>query len=128
MVNRCGGAGAMSSHEDRPIVTVDAALFTIVDGALHLATIERAAEPFRGRPALIGGYIHPDEDDDIAAAVHRVMRDKAGLSDIFIEQLATFGGPRRDPRFWSVSVAFFALVPMHRLLAGKGGGVLKLTP
>jgi 8-oxo-dGTP diphosphatase len=118
----------MPSQNARPIVTVDAALFTILDGALHLALIERPAEPFRGRLALIGGYIHPADDQDIAAAAHRVIRDKAGLRGIFIEQLASFGGARRDPRGWSVSVAYYALVPTTKLAASDGAGALRLTP
>lgn len=118
----------MPSQNARPIVTVDAALFTIVDGALHLALLDRATEPFRGRLALIGGYIHPEEDMDITEAAHRVIRDKAGLHDVFIEQLASFGGARRDPRGWSVSVAYYALVPIARLASSNGGGALKLTP
>ncbi len=118
----------MPDQNTRPIVTVDAALFTIVDGALALALLERAAAPFQGRPALIGGYIHPEEDRDIADAVHRIIRNKAGLRDIFIEQLATFGGVRRDPRGWSVSVAYYALVPKERLSAAKAGAALKLAP
>jgi 8-oxo-dGTP diphosphatase len=118
----------MLSQNARPIVTVDAALFTIVDGALCLALLERAAEPFQGRLALIGGYIHPEDDRDVAAAAHRVIRDKAGLQNIFIEQLASFGGLRRDPRGWSVSVAYYALVPMERLSATKASRALKLMP
>jgi 8-oxo-dGTP diphosphatase len=118
----------MSGQSARPIVTVDAALFTILDGALHLALLERAAAPFQGRAALIGGYIHPEEDQDIAEAVHRIILDKAGLRDIFVEQLATFGGARRDPRGWSVSAAYYALVPMEKLAAAKKRAALKFTP
>jgi 8-oxo-dGTP diphosphatase len=107
----------MPPVEQRPIVTVDAALFAILDGALHLALIERATQPFQGRRALIGGYLHKDEDKDLAGAVERILRDKAGLTDIFVEQLMTFGGPERDPRDWSVSVAYYALVPQQKLSA-----------
>ena len=87
----------MTSGRSRPIVTVDAALFTIVDGALHLALIERAAEPFRGRMALIGGYLHTDEDQNLAAAVDRILREKADLTGIFVEQLMTFGARSATP-------------------------------
>jgi 8-oxo-dGTP diphosphatase len=105
----------MVARESRPIVTVDAALFTILDGALHVALLERAAQPFHGRVALIGGYLRTDEDNDLAGAVTRILKDKAGLTDIFVEQLMTFGGPERDPRGWSVSVAYYALVPPQKL-------------
>ena len=117
----------MTAGESRPIVSVDAALFTILDGALHLALLERAAEPFQGRLALIGGYLHTDEDQDLAAAVDRILREKADLTGIFVEQLMTFGARERDPRGWSVSVAFYALAPHQTFLAARPRADLTLV-
>lgn len=104
----------------RVIVTVDVALFTVVDGALRLMLQQRSRSPFQGRPALIGGYIHPERDGDATAAARRILADKTGLDDIFLEQLMTFSGAERDPRGWSVSIAYLALVP-HGKLAPVGG-------
>lgn len=105
----------MSGEFERPIVTVDIVLMTIHEGRLCVALIEREAEPFRGRAALVGGYVHTDEDRDAEAAVRRILRAKAGLDGFFFEQLMTFTGRDRDPRGWSASIAYFALVP-HPLL------------
>jgi 8-oxo-dGTP diphosphatase len=41
----------------------------------------------------------------------RVLRDKTGIVSPYLEQLATFSGRGRDPRGWSISVAYYALVP-----------------
>ncbi|MDQ0470429.1 NUDIX hydrolase [Labrys wisconsinensis] len=101
--------------EIRPILTVDVVLFTIRGSDLCVALQRRDREPFAGRPALIGGYVHVDEDADTLATAGRVLRDKAGLAGLFLEQLATFSGPGRDPRGWSASVAYYALVPEARL-------------
>jgi 8-oxo-dGTP diphosphatase len=53
-----------------------------------------------------------------------VLREKAGLQSPYLEQLATFSGPVRDPRGWSLAVAYCALVPPALLL----GGALTLVP
>ena len=111
-------------HDSAPpaharIVTVDVVLLTIVDGQLSVGLVRRKNEPFAGRDALIGGYVR-DEDRDTLATATRVLQQKAGLDGFFIEQLATFSGPSRDPRGWSVSVAYLALTPLDRLLEAMG--------
>ena len=111
----------------RPIVTVDVALFTVVEGTLRLALLKRKRPPFEGRPALIGGYIHTDRDSDATAAAHRLLREKAGLEGIFVEQLMTFSGADRDPRGWSVSIVYYALVPEGVLAASPAAKDLTLV-
>lgn len=109
----------------RPDVTVDVVLLTIVDDRLMVAVAPRAADPFEGQLALIGGYVRPGTDVDAEGTAHRVLRDKAGLDGVFVEQLYTFAGKDRDPRGWSVSIAYFALVPAGRLADSDAG--LKLV-
>lgn len=110
----------------RPIVTVDIVLLTLLDGQLCVALLPRPTEPFSGIPALIGGYVHTDEDADAEGAVRRILKTKTGLDDIFFEQLRTFASATRDPRDWSVSIAYFALVPDGALAGSKE--VLELRP
>lgn len=98
-------------ESDRVICTVDVVLMTLRDDALHVALLRRDREPFKGALALPGGYVHAREDHDAADAAARVLREKTGIASPYLEQLATFSGPGRDPRGWSVSVAYYALVP-----------------
>lgn len=93
------------------ICTVDLVLLTLQDGILKLALLKRDHEPFAGILALPGGYIHPDQDGDAQEAAMRVLRDKTGIVSPYLEQLATFSGRGRDPRGWSLSVGYYALVP-----------------
>ncbi len=95
----------------RPILTVDIVVLAFDGTALHLGTLTRDQAPFKGLPALPGGYVHTDTDQSTEAAARRVLADKTGLADIFCQQLATFSGPTRDPRGWSASVAYYALIP-----------------
>lgn len=95
------------------ICTVDVVLLTLDEDTLKLALLRREREPFRGVLTLPGGFVHPDEDDDAEAAAMRVLRDKAGIVSPYLEQLGAFSGRARDPRGWSLSVAYFALVPVE---------------
>lgn len=104
-----------SAHVDRPILTVDIVLLTLDQDRLSVALLPRPADPFAGQPALLGGYVHPQEDSDADAAIARILRDKAGLAGIYAEQLCTFAGRARDPRGWSASIAYIALLPLDRL-------------
>lgn len=98
-----------------PIATVDAVILTLEEGRLRVLLHRRPNAPFSGAWALPGGFIREAEDSDAEAAIARVLRDKTGATGVWVEQLATFSGPVRDPRGWSLSVAFIALVPRDRL-------------
>ncbi|MBK9576797.1 MAG: NUDIX hydrolase [Fibrobacterota bacterium] len=100
---------------DPVICTVDVVLLTLVENVLQVVLARRAQEPFRGLAALPGGYIHPATDRDARDAAERVLREKTGLQSPYLEQLGVFSGPGRDPRGWSVSVAWYALVPWESL-------------
>jgi 8-oxo-dGTP diphosphatase len=92
------------------ICTVDVVLLTLREGELQVMLLKRDREPFEGALALPGGYVHVQEDQGCEDAAQRVLLQKAGLQSPYLEQLACFSGPARDPRGWSVSVAYFALV------------------
>lgn len=110
------------------VCTVDVVLLTLLDGALHALLVKRDRPPFAGAWALPGGYIHPQEDADAEAAAFRVLRAKAGLESPYLEQLATFSGLARDPRGWSLAVAYCALVPPELLLAQALPDGVELRP
>jgi ADP-ribose pyrophosphatase YjhB (NUDIX family) len=105
----------MSSPEPddfpRPIATVDLCIFALGEEGLNLLLTRRAAEPFAGEWSLPGGFVHAGEDAGLDAAAARVLHDKTGFVAPYLEQLQTFGGASRDPRGWSLSVAYMALVP-----------------
>jgi 8-oxo-dGTP diphosphatase len=93
-------------------VTVDLAVLTIRDGALHVLLVERGQDPFAGHWALPGGFVEPDESAETAAG--RELAEETGLQDVtglHLEQLRTYSEPGRDPRMRVVSVAFTALLP-----------------
>lgn len=101
----------------RPALTVDAVVFALDDQDLKVLLIQRALAPFVGKWALPGGFVHMDES--LETAVRRELTEESGLSNVFLEQLYTFGEPNRDPRGRTVSVAYYALVKLadHQLVA-----------
>jgi len=94
---------------EHPAVTVDIVVFTLRDEQLKLLLSKRALEPFQGEWALPGGFVHMDED--LEQSARRELQEETGVSDIFLEQLYTFGKPDRDPRERVISVAYYALIP-----------------
>lgn len=98
---------------ERPSVAVDLVLMSVVGGAIVALLTRRREPPHQGRWALPGGFVGMKET--LAEAAVRVMRDKARLTDAFVEQLYTFGAPDRDPRTRVISVAYVALLPAARL-------------
>lgn len=96
-----------------PSLTVDVVLLTATADALHALLVRREHHPELGKWALPGGFVRLDESLDAAAA--RVLREKVGLSGVFLEQLYTFGAVARDPRTRVITVAYYALVPGDRL-------------
>jgi len=116
----CQSAGVQSAGV---LVSVDVVLLTLHEGALHTVLLRRDHAPFEGVCTLPGGFIQPDLDVDDLGAARRVLRDKTGLQSPYLEQLRTFAGAGRDPRGWSLSIAYYALVPFQDISAqlGKDG-------
>lgn len=102
---------------ERPSVAVDVVLLAVAQSALHALLVRRTEHPARGLWALPGGFVNIDESLD--AAAERLLRTKAGLSDVFLEQLYTFGDPDRDPRTRVITVAHYALVDRVRFESAR---------
>ncbi|WP_342150883.1 NUDIX hydrolase [Methylorubrum sp. SB2] len=108
----------------RLALAVDVVLMGIRDGRPAVMLVRREEPPQAGLRALPGGFVGVTETLDAAAA--RVLREKAGLSDLHLEQLYTFGAIDRDPRMRIVSVAYLALLPEAAFTAAarNGAGLL----
>ncbi|MFZ4986643.1 MAG: NUDIX hydrolase [Blastocatellia bacterium] len=107
------------SDYPRPSVTVDLVIFTIAEDTLKVLLIRRDSSPFAGKWALPGGFIGINESLETAA---RELAEEAGVTNLYLEQLYTFGEPGRDPRGRVISVAYFALIDAeqpHLLASSK---------
>jgi 8-oxo-dGTP diphosphatase len=101
----------------RPALAVDCVVFGLDENDLKVLLIQRKLQPFQHTWALPGGFVRIDETLDDAA--RRELEEEAGVTDVFLEQLYTFGTLDRDPRERVVSVAYYALAKLsdHRIRA-----------
>jgi 8-oxo-dGTP diphosphatase len=101
------------SEFEQPAVTVDLVIFTVSEEKLKALLVKRAHEPFAGVWSIPGGFLKVGESLDDAAI--RVMKEKTGVKEVYLEQLYTFGRPDRDPRARVITVTYFALIPWQNL-------------
>jgi 8-oxo-dGTP diphosphatase len=108
----------MFSYEyARAAVTVDCVVFGLDETDLKVLLIQRRLAPFQHAWSLPGGFVRVDETLDTAA--RRELQEEAGVTDIYLEQLYTFGAIDRDPRERIITVAYYALAKLsdHRIRA-----------
>jgi len=93
-------------------VAVDIVIFTIQSEGLKVLLVKRGIPPFRGQFAIPGGFVRENESLDEAAM--RELREETAVTDVYLEQLYSFGEPERDPRGRVVTVAYYALISAAR--------------
>ncbi|RZL45357.1 MAG: NUDIX domain-containing protein [Pedobacter sp.] len=94
------------------LVAVDCIIFGYDGEHLKLLLIKRAIEPIRDQWSLMGGFI--GEDENLDGAAKRILSELTGLHDVYLEQLHAYGQPDRDPIERTISVAYFALIDIHK--------------
>lgn len=107
-----------ASRYDRPSVTVDVVIFSLVGEELRVLLVKRKNQPFADTWAFPGGFVRIAESLETAAA--RELEEETGVANVYMEQLYTFGDPDRDPRTRVITVAYFALVP-HNAIRHRPG-------
>lgn len=95
---------------DAPLCTVDMAIFAVEKEELKVLLIERAEHPHKDRWALPGGFCDLKNDADTDAAAHRKLLEKTGIKSPYLEQVESIGNSVRDPRGWSITLLYFALI------------------
>ncbi|HNX54492.1 MAG TPA: NUDIX domain-containing protein [Prolixibacteraceae bacterium] len=101
------------SEHEKFHVAVDSIIFGYDEGGreLKLLLLKRNFEPARGEWSLMGGFLQKDES--IEDAAKRILHQLTGLSDVYMEQLYSFGELDRDPGDRIISVAYFALIKIN---------------
>jgi ADP-ribose pyrophosphatase YjhB (NUDIX family) len=100
----------------RPFTTVDVVIFTVIDDQLHVLLVKRPAgdsEPYPGRWALPGGYVDVERDRDLEACAWHKLKEKTGVTSPYLEQLGSWGSASRDPRGWTATHVYFAMLPLE---------------
>ena len=89
-------------------LSVDCVIFGYDQGVLKVLLIESDLPAYKGQWSLLGDHVRPDEDLDEAS--NRILRERTGLTGMFLEQVKTFGAVSRHPAGRVVTTACLALV------------------
>jgi len=92
----------------KPSVTTDIIIFTIKDNQIKVLLIKRNVTPFKDEWAIPGGFVHLNES--LEEGAKRELQEETGVKEVYLEQLYTFGNPKRDPRGRVITVTYFALI------------------
>ena len=99
------------NHHPKFYVAVDCIIFGFNLGELSLLLLKRNFEPAKGQWSLMGGFVQ--ENESVNDAAKRVLSELTGLTDVYMEQVGTFGEIERDPGERVVSVAYYALLNIN---------------
>lgn len=98
--------------QTRMLVAVDCIVFGFDGQKLKILLIKRGFEPHKNQWSLMGGFVQANESADEAAS--RVLKQLTGLEGVYLEQFHSFTNVDRDPIERTVSIAYFALIDIHR--------------
>ncbi|WP_073602687.1 NUDIX hydrolase [Vibrio aerogenes] len=98
------------SQYKNPLFTVDSVLFTVKDQMLKVLLVKRANDPFSGCWGLPGGFVDIGTDDTTDMTALRKLKEKTDIAPQYLEQLQVFSGQDRDPRGFSVTLVYYALI------------------
>jgi 8-oxo-dGTP diphosphatase len=109
---------------ERPLTTVDLAIFSASREALQVLLVRRptgADEPFPGQWALPGGFVDVLRDQDLQQCAMRKLKEKTGVDAPYLEQVGSWGSATRDPRGWSATHLYLALLQEASIPLAAGG-------
>lgn len=100
------------SKQSKLLAAIDCIIFGFDGQHLKILLIKRGFQPAMNKWSLMGGFVKKNESFDEAA--NRILKQLTGLEGIYLEQLHAFGNPKRDPIGRTISVAYFALIDIHK--------------
>ncbi|HOY70243.1 MAG TPA: NUDIX domain-containing protein [Methylotenera sp.] len=107
----------MTTQQDlafpRPLTFVDVVIFCVQESQLKVLLIKRKPSdklPNQPQWGLVGGFVDIDKDENLEATALRKLKEKTNVTSPYLEQLGSWGSRTRDPRGWSVTNVYFALI------------------
>src|SRR5215218_10021178 len=92
-------------------ISVDCVIFSYSEKSLQVLLIKSDLEEFQGLWSLLGDLVTPDED--IKKAPYRVLQERTGLKDVYLEQVHTFGRVDRHPSGRVITTAYHSLIDIN---------------
>ena len=96
-------------------ISVDCVIFGYDDKELKVLLIKSDLEEFSGLYSLLGDLVKPDED--LEAASYRILKERTGMDDVYLEQVQAFGSIERHPSGRVITIAYYSLIDIrhHKL-------------
>lgn len=100
---------------NRIALSVDCVIFGFDENKLKVLLIRSDLKKFQGLWSLLGDLVDPNEELDSAAT--RILKQRTGLDDVYLEQVKTFGCLNRHPAGRVITVAYYSLINIqhHKL-------------
>jgi len=112
MLNESNPRAVKKFQQDREYfqigVSIDCVILGYEKGKLKVLLIECKLKEYEGLWSLLGDILQPEEDIDEAS--YRILRDRTGLDDVFLEQVQTFGSVQRHPGGRVITVGYYSLI------------------
>jgi 8-oxo-dGTP diphosphatase len=90
-------------------ITVDCVIFGFDENVLKVLLISSDIEMYKGKWSLLGDFAI-DNDEDLDEAAYRILKERTGMDDVYLEQVQTFGKPNRHPGGRVLTVAYCSLL------------------
>jgi 8-oxo-dGTP diphosphatase len=96
-------------------ISVDCVIFGYDEKDLKVLLIKSDLEEFSGLNSMLGDLVKPDED--LEAASYRILKERTGMDDVYLEQVQAFGSTERHPSGRVITIAYYSLIDIkhHRL-------------
>ena len=111
---------------DRPSTSADTVIFTVFNEQLQVLLVQRGDYPYKHQWSLVGGFIDLANDLCLEDTAKRKLQEKTGVATPYLEQCFTLGNQKRDPRGWSVTTVYFALLPYEKIKLKAGQGAIDI--
>ena len=108
----------------KPLTSVDVVIFSARAELLQVLLVQRpidAEDPFPGLWTLPGGFVDTVKDQNLESCAKRKLEEKTGVEASYLEQLGSWGSVSRDPRGWSATHVYFALMSADDVELQPGG-------
>lgn len=92
-------------------LTIDCAIFGFEDSKLKVLLIKSDLEVFEGRYSLLGDMVRDNEELD--AAAYRILKERTGMNNVFLDQVRAFGHPNRHPGGRVITIAYCSLLNIN---------------
>lgn len=115
-----------ANNFQRPSASVDSVIYTVFESDLYVLIIQRENHPFQNQWSLVGGFVDLDSDLDLKETAKRKLKEKTGVDTPYLEQFMTIGNHTRDPRGWSITTIYFALLSREDIALRAGYGAIDI--